>query len=254
MSANANPLLETQPAGTLPLSAPDEAEEILNAIPEMFVEHDEHELIVRVNQAMAEFVGARRSELLGVSISAAIAFATGASKHPCVFCRAGQGDGRPFPLLERLYSISSSRVAAANDFVHTVHFLRDITDGYEAERRYRELLENLQEGMFFATPDGRFVEVNDALVRSLGYDSREELLSIDLSLELYFTREEAARFRSELNQAGSVREFHTVLRRKNGTPAPVIINAYVVRGAGGSIVQHRALVLNVSDVAQSPKT
>ena len=36
--------------------------------------------------------------------------------------------------------------------------------GREAERRYRELFENIQEGLFFSTPEGRFVEVNDAHV------------------------------------------------------------------------------------------
>jgi PAS domain-containing protein len=56
---------------------------------------------------------------------------------------------------------------------HTIHVLKDITDRREAERRYRELFDNIQEGLFFAVPDGHFIEVNDAL-RMLGYADREE--------------------------------------------------------------------------------
>ena len=47
-----------------------------------------------------------------------------------------------------------------------MHVLKDITDRREAERRYRELFDTIQEGLFFSTPQGRFVEVNDALVRN----------------------------------------------------------------------------------------
>jgi two-component system NtrC family sensor kinase len=64
--------------------------------------------------------------------------------------------------------------------MQTVHVLKDITDRRDAEQRYRELFDNIQEGIFFSSPQGRFIEVNDALVRILGYSSREELLQIDL--------------------------------------------------------------------------
>ena len=64
--------------------------------------------------------------------------------------------------------------------LQTVHVLKDITDRREAERRYRELFDNIQEGIYFSTPQGRFVEVNDALVRMLGYSSREEVIQLDI--------------------------------------------------------------------------
>jgi PAS domain S-box-containing protein len=65
--------------------------------------------------------------------------------------------------------------------------LKDISDRREAERRYRELFDNIQEGLFFSTPGGSFIEVNDAMVRMLGYSSREELLQVDTSTQLYLS-------------------------------------------------------------------
>ena len=38
--------------------------------------------------------------------------------------------------------------------LQTIHVLKDITDRREAERRYRELFDNIQEGLFFSTPGG----------------------------------------------------------------------------------------------------
>ena len=78
---------------------------------------------------------------------------------------------------DRIFLVSTSRTSGANEEdIRTIHVLKDITDRREAERRYRELFDSIQEGLFFATPDGRFLDVNDAMVRMLGYSSREELL------------------------------------------------------------------------------
>jgi PAS domain S-box-containing protein len=60
----------------------------------------------------------------------------------------------------------------------------------QAEARYRSLFENSLDGIYRATPDGRFVEVNPALVRILGYASREELLQVDIPRDLYFHESE----------------------------------------------------------------
>src|SRR5205807_4476326 len=108
----------------------------------------------------------------------------------CPFCRStGEGEGEyVHPVLERTYLVSTSRVhGATSEGMQTVHVLKDITDRREAERRYRELFDNIQEGLFFSTPGGRFIEVNDAMVRMLGYSSRDELLQIDIPTQLYFS-------------------------------------------------------------------
>src|SRR6202020_2761689 len=56
---------------------------------------------------------------------------------------------------------------------------RDVTEEREKERRFTELFETLQEGIYFSTPEGKLLEVNAALVRVLGYESKEQLLSIE---------------------------------------------------------------------------
>jgi diguanylate cyclase (GGDEF)-like protein/PAS domain S-box-containing protein len=63
--------------------------------------------------------------------------------------------------------------------------LRDQRDRAEkelrhSEARYRALAGNLSYGICRCSLDGRFLEVNDAMMRMLGYGSREELLALDL--------------------------------------------------------------------------
>jgi PAS domain S-box-containing protein len=53
-----------------------------------------------------------------------------------------------------------------------------------SEARYRALAGNLSYGICRCNADGRFLEVNDALMRILGYASREELLALALASEI----------------------------------------------------------------------
>jgi two-component system NtrC family sensor kinase len=134
----------------------------------------------------------------------------------------------------------------SGESLQTIHVLKDITDRREAERRYRELFDNIQEGLFFSTPDGRFVEVNDALVAMLGYSSREELLQVDIATQIYFSPEERQRHADAMEQDGHMRNFEATLRRKNGLPIYVLINAFGMYDNLGRLLQIRGLMLDVT--------
>src|SRR5262249_33890612 len=64
-----------------------------------------------------------------------------------------------------------------DDAVHGITVLaRDVTALRRNEARFTELFETLQEGIYIVTPEDRIVDVNPALVRILGYESKEELV------------------------------------------------------------------------------
>src|SRR6185437_12958510 len=156
--------------------------EIFDAIPDFIVAHDQSGSVLRVNRSLANFIGVQPQQLIGINMGALLAMGEAPSSRACPFCRStgAVSDEYLHPVLQRTYLVSTSEVhAASNEDLQTIHVLKDITDRREAERRYRELFDNIQEGLFFCSPDGRFVEVNDALVRMLGHSSREDLLHCD---------------------------------------------------------------------------
>ena len=223
--------------------------EIFDAITDFIVVHDETHNVLRVNRSLSEFIGVTPSELIGVNMRALLALTTASPSHSCPFCRSSSDgpDEYVHTVLERMYLVSTSRIhGASGERQHTIHVLKDITDRREAERRYRELFDNIQEGLFFAVPTGHFIEVNDALVRMLGYADRDELLKIDISTQLYYSPDRLEYLNDVMQKHAVLRNHEEVLRRKDGSAIHVLINAFAVPDAHGQVLQYRGLMLDIT--------
>jgi two-component system NtrC family sensor kinase len=223
--------------------------EIFDAITDFIVVHDESDKVLRVNRSLAAMIGVAPAELIGVNMRALLALTSETELYSCPFCRAMGEDRDEFvhPALDRTYLVSTSRVhGASGESLQTIHVLKDITDRREAERRYRELFDNIQEGLFFSTPEGRFIEVNDALVAMLGYSSREELLQVDIATQVYFSPEQRQLHAEAMERDGHMRNFEATLRRRNGSPIYVLINAFGMYDNQGRLLQIRGLMLDVT--------
>ncbi len=224
--------------------------EIFDAIEDLIVVHDEGNRVLRVNRSLADSIGALPRELIGISMRALFAFARDHG-HGCPFCRHGADSTEDYvhPVQERSYLVSTSRIhGALEEGMQTIHVLKDISERREVERRYRELFDNIHEGLFFSTPEGRFVEVNDALVRMLGYGSREELLQVDISQQLYPSPELRSHFREAIEREGVLRNFQEPLCRRDGTLIHTLQNTFAVRDAQGKVLQYRGLILDISEL------
>ncbi|PYX44020.1 MAG: hypothetical protein DMG79_21315 [Acidobacteria bacterium] len=129
--------------------------EIFDAITDFIVVHDQSDKVLRVNRSLAGMIGVPPAELIGVNMRALMALTSDTASYSCPFCRAMADDSDEFvhPVFDRTYLVSTSRVHGASDEgMQTIHVLKDISDRREAERRYRELFDNIQEGLFFSTP------------------------------------------------------------------------------------------------------
>jgi len=223
--------------------------EIFDAITDFIVVHDQSDRVLRVNRSLAAMIGVAPAELIGVNMRALLALTCDASSYSCPFCRSMVDGSDEFvhSVFDRTYLVSTSRVHGASDEgLQTIHVLKDISDRREAERRYRELFDNIQEGLFFSTPGGSFVEVNDAMVRMLGYPTREELLQIDIPTQLYFSPEQREQHARTMEESGHLRNFEATLRRKDGSPIHVLINAFGMYDNLGRLLQIRGLMLDVT--------
>jgi len=228
--------------------------EIFDAISDFIVVHDHSDKVLRVNRSLAAMIGVAPAELIGINMRALMELTTDSASYSCPFCHSMGEDASEFAhvVFDRTYLVSTSRVhGATGEGMQTIHVLKDISDRSEAERRYRELFDNIQEGLFFSTPNGRFVEVNDAMVRMLGYESREELLQIDIPTQLYLTPDQRQRHADLMEENGHLRNFEATLKRKDGSPIHVLINAFGLHDKSGRLLQIRGLMLDVTGLRTS---
>ncbi len=224
--------------------------EDIDAISDYIVVHDRAWKIVRTNRSLASHLGVPPVALVGEAMSGLRQIAETGSELPCPFCRDTQRAREEYVAAsaERIFLVSTSRApGVVEDDTRTIHVLKDITDRREAERKYRELFDSIQEGLFFATPDGRFLDVNDAMVRMLGYASREEMLRSDVSPHLYPAPAARERFLQALAERGVLRNYEETLRRKDGALLHTLQNITAVRDAQGRIAQIRGLMLDVTE-------
>src|SRR5499427_3240486 len=224
--------------------------EDIDAITDYIVVHDKRWRILRTNRSLATHLGVPPVALVGEAIGTLRQLAETQGTLPCPFCVDAEQarEEHIVTARERTFLVSTSRTLSATDEdARTIHVLKDITDRREAERRYRELFDSIQEGLFFATPDGRFLDVNDAMVRMLGYESREELMRNDVGAYLYPVPAARERILHELHSKGVLRNYEETLRRKDGRLLYTLQNITGVRDANGHIAQMRGLMLDVTE-------
>jgi len=117
----------------------------------------------------------------------------------------------------------------------------------ESEQRYRTLFENSVDGVYISTPEGKFIYVNPALVKMLGYESQEDLLSINIKKDLYFAESERPS-PSERNKPITTR-----LRKKDGTEIWVEIHSRVIFDDSGKAILYQGITRDITERRQAEK-
>ena len=106
-----------------------------------------------------------------------------------------------------------------------------------SEARFRDLLENLVEGVYQTTADGRLLSANSAYAAMLGFDSVAELMAsvTDIPHQLYVVPEDRRRFLEALEARGQLNDHELRLRRRDGRAIVVSCSARLVREAGAIV-------------------
>ncbi len=99
-----------------------------------------------------------------------------------------------------------------------------------------------------AVTKGRFLDVNPAMVRMFGYDSREEMLAIDIKKELYFSPEDR---QSLLLDAGQKTVDEFCMRRKDGSGIWVEDHGHYVHDNNGNIIYHEGILRDITERKQA---
>jgi two-component system NtrC family sensor kinase len=137
-------------------------------------------------------------------------------------------------------------IVKSDEVVGISALARDVTEERDKERRFTELFETLQEGVYFSTPEGKLLDANPALIQMLGCKSRDELLSLDPSA-LNVDPGQGAVLGRNADDRGSERSRELALRRKDGTTGIFLDTSRAVWDGAGKIIRYQGTLVDVTE-------
>src|SRR5262249_20154159 len=97
-----------------------------------------------------------------------------------------------------------------------------------SEARYRSLIQSAVYGIYRSSLEGKFLDVNPALITMLGYNSAEEVLELDPKRDIFLDPSEQTRLMNEFRRGARLDNIETRWKRKDGNPITVRLSGRVV--------------------------
>ena len=143
---------------------------------------------------------------------------------------------------------------AAGSVSGVIGVANDITERRRAEEALRQseessraLVVNATYGIFRSTPAGRFLAVNPALARMLGYDSEAELLTLDLARDVYVNPAVRDRVVEVGSAGGPSKEQEVEWKRKDGARILVRLSGRAIRGPDGAVASFEMMAEDITE-------
>ncbi len=142
----------------------------------------------------------------------------------------------------------------------TLHKVREIKENQrfrlqkeaelcQAEAKCRSIFENAVEGIFQATPEGRYISVNPAIVDMLGYDSPADMIAnvTNISEQIYVNPELRTKFKRILTERNEIKGFEYQVYRRDRSTIWISENSRAVSDPDGNILYYEGFVEDITE-------
>jgi diguanylate cyclase (GGDEF)-like protein/PAS domain S-box-containing protein len=224
---------------------------VVNSTSDGFMMLDRDLRITEVNPALLFMTGYRPEELIGRRVDRMyeqdrVEFYSASRDHMSFEAKLISKHGQNLPALFKRSILRDE----AGKIIGYLFFLTDLTELKatqnelrKAEQRYHSMYRNAVQGMFQSELGGRFIRVNPAYARILGYGTPEEMLRLKAgSNELYFDPADRQRMVQALKRRGLLANYEVRLRRQDGKPVWVLANYRLTRDESGKRIIEGILV------------
>jgi PAS domain S-box-containing protein len=165
---------------------------------------------------------------------------------------------------------SSGRIKWVHDEAHLVychtgpvrrvdHVIRDITEQKEAldalkrsEEKYRDFFQSTKDMAYSVTPEGRFIDINEAGIQMLGFANREEALASNLK-DFYENLSERADLLAQINEQGFVADRHICFRLRDGRSIEAAITARAKMDENGYLLYYEGIAHNITQALEDQR-
>ena len=120
----------------------------------------------------------------------------------------------------------------------------------ESEEKFRAFFTTSRDCVFITTTDGRWVDLNDSAIELFGYDSRDELLQVNVR-DLYADPGERARHVAIIRQKGFTSDFPIDLKMKDGTVINTLITSVIRKDKNGNVVGFQGSIRDITELKRA---
>jgi two-component system cell cycle sensor histidine kinase/response regulator CckA len=167
-------------------------------------------------QGEVESIGAASLDWLGVPLK------VGNNSFGVLAVQSYSGNVRFGDKEKEILQFVSQQLASAIEYKRNEEALR------RSEARYRSLVQSAVYGIYRSSLEGRFFDVNPALISMLGYDSAEEVLALDPKLDVFVDPSEQMRVMAEFRRGARLDNVEVRWKRKDGSAITVRLSGRVV--------------------------
>jgi diguanylate cyclase (GGDEF)-like protein/PAS domain S-box-containing protein len=125
-------------------------------------------------------------------------------------------------LINKNGTISSYKIISSKLFKLSNIQKKTETLSKKNKEHYKSLFENSLDGIFKSTIDGNYIDANPALVKMLGYDNKEELLSVNILNQIYVSK----KYRPSPKKKNKL--FEAKLKKKDGITIWVEVSSRLI--------------------------
>ncbi|MFA7695105.1 MAG: PAS domain S-box protein [Methanoregula sp.] len=122
----------------------------------------------------------------------------------------------------------------------------------ESEERYRQFFKTTLDSVFITTPDGQWIDFNDAVVEMFGYTTREEISGIPVT-SFYACPEERDTFLKLVERDGYIKERPRQLRKRDGSVFDALITIVPQKNPDGSLKAFIGTIRDITDQKRAEK-
>ncbi len=113
-----------------------------------------------------------------------------------------------------------------------------------SQESYQRLFNHVGCGVFISSKRGRFLDVNPTLLKILGYQDKEEFLSLDLATDVYLKPEDRRRYTEIIEKTGHVVDYEVKWRKRDGNILNILLTSNVRYGSRGDILGYEGIVVD----------
>jgi len=97
------------------------------------------------------------------------------------------------------------------------------------------------------------VDINPSVIELFGYDSKEDIMKINIADDLYFNPLERDKLIEKIEKDGFVKDYEIRIKGKKGNEIIVLETSFMIKNNDGKVVGYRGIIRDVTETKKQEK-